>query len=250
MVKRRKSNVLSIMIFSLFLCVLIPAPVFGDLIDDVSDLDTEEDQEKQKDNYSEGDVKSEQTDSSIDKDMKETNSKAKENEKEVSIESNTDSQTSKKKKSPKRVKGDSQASKQPIHFKSSGKTVYTKDGGTVILEKDVVITQGNLNFRADKAKVYLNEENEDEDVEKVEIFGNVRVSRYSKDPSERVKALGNKAFFFNSKQKVDLIGNARLYRGGHLIKGRKITYFLETGMITVDRAEGVVQPIENGGKKR
>ena len=57
-------------------------------------------------------------------------------------------------------------------------------------------------------------------------------------------AHGDKAVFYNAQQKVKLIGNARLYRGGDLMKGSKITYDIQTGMVIVDKAQGVVQPEE------
>ena len=70
------------------------------------------------------------------------------------------------------------------------------------------------------------------------------MSKYSEDPAEKVTARGQKALFYNDQRKVVLQGDARLWRGGHLIKGAQITYNLDDGMITVDRAEGVVQPEE------
>lgn len=141
--------------------------------------------------------------------------------------------------------------REPIRLKSDGKSTYSKnaDGIPLIhLEKNVVITQADVRFQADEAKVYmLPEQQTDDGVDRVEVIGNVQMSKFSEDPNEKLTAKGDKAFFYNDKQKVTLVGNARLWRGGHLIKGRQITYDLPSGLITVDKAEGVVQPGE--GKK-
>ena len=90
--------------------------------------------------------------------------------------------------------------------------------------------------------MFLEPGNTENTVQKVEIRGHVKVSKFSEEPNETITAKGDRAFFFNAKRRVTLVGNARLWRGGHLIKGNKITYQLDTGMITVDQAQGVVQP--------
>ena len=133
----------------------------------------------------------------------------------------------------------------PIKLKSDGQATYSKNGGIVELEENVSVSQGNLSFRSDRAKAYFIEVNGENIVDKVEIFGNVRVTKNTINPADKVKATGNRAYFFNSKRTVTLIGNARLWQGGHLIKGTQITYDLDTGIVKVDRAEGIVNPKDN-----
>jgi lipopolysaccharide transport protein LptA len=70
----------------------------------------------------------------------------------------------------------------------------------------------------------------------------VKISKSSEDPDERVVARGDEATFFNKTRKIVLNGNARLWRGGDLIKGKKIDYDMNTGWITVDSAEGIIDP--------
>lgn len=154
-------------------------------------------------------------------------------------------------KKPASKKSAQPASKEPIRLKSEGRSTYSRDGGTIHLVKNVVITQAELRFQADEAKVHLNQErqNEEDNVDKVEVIGNVQIAKFSEDPNEKLTAKGERAFFYNEKRKVVLIGNARLWRGGHLIKGKQISYDLDTGMITVDRAEGVVKPGESKNDK-
>lgn len=155
------------------------------------------------------------------------------------------------KKPPRRKKSDAEVqaerrdrSKAPIELKSQGQTTYARNGGLIQLREDVVITQADLRLQSDEAKIYLNETSEENDVEKVEVYGQVKMTKFDEIPSERVTARGERAVFFNSRQKVELIGNARLWKGGHLIRGKKITYDIPTGMITVDQAVGVVRPEE------
>ncbi len=142
-------------------------------------------------------------------------------------------------------------SKEPIRLKSEGRSTYSRDGGIIHLVKNVVITQAELRFQADEAKVHLNQshQNEEDNVDRVEVIGNVQIAKFSDDPNEKLTAKGERAFFYNEKRKVVLIGNARLWRGGHLVKGKQISYDLDTGMITVDRAEGVVKPGEGKNDK-
>jgi lipopolysaccharide transport protein LptA len=144
----------------------------------------------------------------------------------------------------RRVKQDGDPRKEPIHIKSDGQASYAKNGGLIHITQNVVISQSDLRFQADEAKVWVKEGDAEENIEKVECVGNVKVSKYSEDPAEKVTARGQKALFYNDQRKVVLQGDARLWRGGHLIKGAQITYNLDDGMITVDRAEGVVQPEE------
>lgn len=139
---------------------------------------------------------------------------------------------------------DGQRKKLPIQIKSDGDATYSKNGGTVHLIKNVRISQGNLFFRSDEAKAFFIDVDGEKLVDKVEIFGNVRVAKHAVDPKKIVKASGNRAFFYNSQRKVILIGNARLWQGGHLIKGKQITYDVDTGIVKVNQAEGVVQPRE------
>ena len=135
-----------------------------------------------------------------------------------------------------------------IYFKSDGKSTYTKEGDVILLERNVVITQENMRFRSDTAKVFLEKDGDENSVRMAEFNGHVDVNKSSDNPAEEVTASGNRAQFFNDTRKVELIGNAHLWRGGHLIKGKQITYFMDTGMITVDEAQGVVKP--EGVKKK
>ena len=138
--------------------------------------------------------------------------------------------------------------KQPIRLESEGRTTYARSGGLIHLRKNVVITQADLRLRADEAKVHVDEGQKDNSIKKVEVIGQVKITKSDADPSKRVTARGQQGEFLNSKQEIILSGNARLWRGGHLIRGKKIIYNLVSGLISVDEAVGVVQPKSDDGK--
>lgn len=150
---------------------------------------------------------------------------------------------------PNKVSGKSkgktkeQRKKAPVHLQSDGTTTYSKDRSTVVLEKNVIITQDDMRLESEEAKITLIPKGSAENgVKNALLTGKVAITRYSDDPSERMNAKCDKALFDNQAQTVALEGNARLWREGNLIKGDRILYEMTTGMIKVDKAQGVVQP--------
>lgn len=144
-------------------------------------------------------------------------------------------------------KSKEQRVKSPVHYQSEGVTTYSRDRSTVTLQKKVMITQDDMRLQSDDAKVTLMPKKaapmpDGGGVKNAILDGNVGISRYSTDPSERMNAKSEKAIFDNLAQIVTLEGNARLWRDGNLIKGDRIIYEIATGEIKVDKAQGVVQP--------
>ncbi len=150
---------------------------------------------------------------------------------------------SKDKKSVERARRDA-----PIHLASEGTSTYSRNGAVVHLQKNVVITQDDVRLQSDEAKVLFtnNKKENNNSVQTVEVNGKVNLSRFAKDPTERVTAKSDRAIFENDTQKVTLDGNARLWKDGHLIRGDRIVYEIITGTIKIDRAQGVVQPEKTG----
>ncbi|MES2745877.1 MAG: LptA/OstA family protein [Bdellovibrionota bacterium] len=136
-----------------------------------------------------------------------------------------------------------QRNKAPVHVASEGTTTYSQDRMTVTLQKSVMITQDDLRLQSDDAKVtFLPKGAANSGVKTAVLDGKVAISRYSTDPTERMTAKSDKATFDNVQQLVTLDGNARLWQNGNLVKGERIVYDLTTGMIKIDKAQGVVQP--------
>lgn len=150
-------------------------------------------------------------------------------------------------KSTKGASGGNRTAKLPVYFSSSDKATYSKDGGVIDLNKTVVIEQGPIMFNADKAKVFLNPNGESggNQVEKVLATGGVRMHRQADETAEQISATGDELFFLNEQQTVTLIGKAKIIKGGNVIRGKKITYHLDSGKIVVDQAEGTVSPEES-----
>lgn len=128
----------------------------------------------------------------------------------------------------------------PIKWSAHGLKA-SKDGRQVDLRENVVVTQGDLKLVANEAKVFFNEQ---DDVEKIIAKGNVKMTRKAALAKDRISARGNKAIFYNDQQKVVLSGRATLWRSGDVVRGKQISYKVDTGWITVDNVEGVVQPGE------
>ena len=141
-----------------------------------------------------------------------------------------------------RPSGKNQRRQMPIHLQSEGTSTYSQNGSLVYLQKNVIIIQDDVRIQSDEAKVKLGQTKDQNTVNSVEMKGRVNLNKYSKDPTERLTAKGDKALFDNQDQVVTLEGNARLWRDGHLIRGDKIIYEILTGLVKVDRVQGVVQP--------
>ena len=177
------------MFTSLFL--ILSWPVFSDMIDDLEEIDEIVVPEKKAPSE-----KKSKTPSS----NKGTVSKPSEAKKS----SQTDSEQKSKKKTERKNKD---SSKKPIHLKSDGDTTISRNSGEIKLVKNVVITQDELRLQADRATVVMDESDKENKIQKVEVDGHVKVSKFYEDPSEKITAFGDKAFFYNKDQKVKLIGN-------------------------------------------
>ncbi len=143
----------------------------------------------------------------------------------------------------KKVKKD--AGKQPVHFESNGARGI-RDKGKFELIDNVVVTQGTMRMEADKATVFADQKTND--VKTVHATGKVKLFQEDEETGERLKAFGDKMVFDNVKRTVILSGNARLWRGPSLIRGKKITYELDTGWIYADKIVGEMRSGEEAQK--
>lgn len=141
----------------------------------------------------------------------------------------------------------SSSESEPITWKSKGLRA-AKDRGTLELNQDVQVVQGDLELTSNHAKIFRDEVLKQ--VSKVVVTGNVKIVKSSLDPLEKVVGTGNEAIFLNSERKVTLKGNAKLVRGPDILRGKQITYELDSGWISVDNVEGVMQPNEKDKVKK
>lgn len=136
-------------------------------------------------------------------------------------------------------KSDKEAAKLPILFKSNGARGL-REKGTFELMEDVVITQGEMKMEAAHALIQGDEKAKD--IMKVTADGDVKMFMVDADSGEKVKAFGDRVVFDNKSRTVLLEGNARLWRGADLVRGKTIVYEMDTGWIRADRVAGEVHP--------
>jgi lipopolysaccharide transport protein LptA len=130
---------------------------------------------------------------------------------------------------------------EPVRFESRG-LQGSKEQGTIELLEEVVVTQADLRIEAKRATVYFTQTSND--VQKVVATGDVKLFKTDPETGQKIRAEANEVTFLNAERKVFLKGNARLWRGDDLMRGKQFTYELDTGWIRADRIEGVVQPSE------
>lgn len=131
---------------------------------------------------------------------------------------------------------------EPVHFESKGLRGL-REKGTVELIEDVIVTQGELRLEADRAQIFYDEDQKE--VVRVVAAGNVKISNVEQATGEKMKAYSNQVQFNNKDRTVVMEGNARLWRGSQsVIRGKKITYEIDSGWIKADRVAGELQPEE------
>lgn len=142
-------------------------------------------------------------------------------------------------KSSSQSSGSSANANTPIKY-SSERLAGQKQGGVVVLEENVVVTQADMRIEADKATIHFDQAT-NEVIDCVAI-GNVKFFRKDPETGSPVTADGREAVFNNRERTVTLKGDPKLVRGGDVVRGRQIIYDLTSGWVKADRVEGVVQP--------
>lgn len=136
-------------------------------------------------------------------------------------------------------KGGKAEDKEPIFWNGDGLQV-DKEQGLIDLEKNVVVTQGDFHLEADHARVFMNKATQE--VNRIVATGNVRMTKIDPETKQEVKSQSNEATFYNADKKVILKGDAKLWRGADMaVKGKQISYELDTGLVKAEKVEGVVQ---------
>ena len=126
----------------------------------------------------------------------------------------------------------------PIKWRSKGLTVSTQ-GNVINLTDAVEIKQGDLQVQADNARIYFDDAARKvgrEAIKKVELRGNVRFSL----GREKIHGSCDQAELLPSESIV-LSGRAQATRGGNVMRGAQIIYYLHTGWLKVTEAEGVIR---------
>ncbi|QCQ23074.1 lipopolysaccharide transport periplasmic protein LptA [Desulfoglaeba alkanexedens] len=129
----------------------------------------------------------------------------------------------------------------PLHV-ASDRMVVDQRSNTIRFEGHVVVKQDDLVITGKRLTVYAKEgadlaENQMmEEVERIEVEGEVTITREDK------VARAEKAVFFQKEQKIMLSGNPRLMQGKNTVQGRLITLYLEEERSVVEGTSD--QPVQ------
>jgi lipopolysaccharide export system protein LptA len=138
------------------------------------------------------------------------------------------------------VPGHKDRSSLPITVKSNELTTDNKEK-TAIFSGKVVAKQGDMTIFSDKLVVNYSDKNEE--VEKVEALGNVRIVQQNRT------GFADQAVYDRRNGRIVLTGNPRVVQGGDSISGKVITYYVDDDKSDVSsggdpkaRVEAVINP--------
>lgn len=131
-------------------------------------------------------------------------------------------------------------SNEPIQIKSNELQTDNKTNTATFIGK-VVARQGDVTIYSDKMIVYKGTQGDD--VDKVEVFGNVRIVQ------ENRIGTGGHGTYLSKTGKITLDTNPKVYQGDDVVTGKVITYNLddETSVVTGGpdtRVEAIIHPKE------
>jgi lipopolysaccharide export system protein LptA len=131
---------------------------------------------------------------------------------------------------------------QPIKIKAN-ELVTDNNNRTSTFVGKVSARQGDLTIFSDK--LVINYAEKDQEVEKVEAFGNVRILQGNR------QALAGHALYENKAGKIILDTAPKVYQGDDVISGNVITYLVDEQKSVVTggpdaRVEAVIHPRDKG----
>lgn len=141
--------------------------------------------------------------------------------------------------------------KHPIEIQSD-KLRSENEGKKFIFSGNVLSTWGDLEIKSDILEVYSNPDAKSDrkkstegagqtsqDLDKIIAIGNVKIKKGDR------RATGDRAYYDNKKQIIIVTGepHATAWEGKNIIKGRKMTFYLERDLFEVnDRVRLVLFP--------
>ncbi|MDD4873230.1 MAG: LptA/OstA family protein [Kiritimatiellae bacterium] len=129
---------------------------------------------------------------------------------------------------------------------ATNKTTITSDGPltfdyqrfTAEFEKNVVVVDANMRLHADKLNVVFDNES---NMKQAIAIGNVRILQQDK------VGTCQKAIFIAKTGEILLVGDAQLKRGNDVVKGDKITFWINEDRMTCEPGNLVIIPTKNSG---
>jgi lipopolysaccharide export system protein LptA len=140
--------------------------------------------------------------------------------------------------------GSGERNKQPIQIKSNMLTTDS-DKRTATFTGKVVARQADVTIYCDRMIIYYSEQGKQQEVDKIEGFGNVRILQADKI------GVGGHGTYLSKEGKIILDDHPKVYQGEDEVSGKVITYFLDTerSEVTSDpdsRVLAIIHPKEKG----
>lgn len=139
---------------------------------------------------------------------------------------------------------------QPIQIEAD-KMTAVEDSQSVIFSGNVDARQGNVRIRSDEMTIFYYETEDAtkkknknaQQVKKIVCKGNVEVT------SEEWLGTSDSMHYISKKNLVQLVGNAKAYKGQNMVQGERIDYHLDTGESEVFGAKALSQGKKPSSKK-
>jgi len=140
--------------------------------------------------------------------------------------------------------GSGERNKQPIQIKSNALTTDSAKRTATFTGK-VVARQGDVTIYSDRLVIYYSDKEKQNEVDKVEAFGNVRILQ-----GDKIGVSGH-GVYESKAGKIILDDHPKIYQGEDEVAGKVITYFLDTqrSEVTSDpdsRVLVIIHPKEKG----
>ncbi len=151
-----------------------------------------------------------------------------------------------------------QADEAPISVSSNTMTVHGLED-RALFEGNVVITQGDLQIKADRSDLYMTEPASHNrpktsaaekslikggrEIARIEVSGHVAVQQGTRH------ATAEQGVYDRKKDAIVLVGNPEAWEGNHRVSGKVITFFITQKRFLVDESRLVVYPEPKAPKK-
>ena len=129
--------------------------------------------------------------------------------------------------------------KDPIFFKGEN-MVALRSEGSVELQKNVVVSQGEVTITADYSKLFFSEK--EQVVEKIYAKGHVSFHQENKEELLKTSGYGDEAVYTLRDQVLVLKENVKLIRGNDTVDANYLRYDLANGRVHAEGAVGVIKP--------
>jgi len=141
------------------------------------------------------------------------------------------------------------AKEQPIQIEADKMTAVDKSQ-SVIFSGNVDAQQGDVRIRSDEMTIFYEKTDSDtkksrdaQQVKKIVCKGNVEVT------SAEWLGTSDTMHYFSKKNLVQLIGNAKAYKGQNMVQGERIDYHLDSGQSEVFGSKTVIDDKTADGEK-